>query len=266
MKVAEIVSGDIEELKELQPDGWPDITEHFNFYIRSSFCNPIKILLNNRIAGIGCAILHGNTAWLGHIIVHKEYRNKGIGTAVTKTLCDQFNKNQFRTISLIATQLGEPVYKKLGFRTDTEYHFFRNEDIKGFDYDTDSIKSDGSAYADEILDIDSLASGENRTLLLRPHIAHAKVFIKNNRVTGFYLPTLNEGPVVSTDPSAGIELLKLRFINKSVSVLPQENETAIQFLTKNNFRLYQKGTRMSLGQKTEFRPDMIFSRIGGNMG
>jgi GNAT superfamily N-acetyltransferase len=266
MQVAEITVHDLEELKELQPDGWPDIMPHYNFYVNSPFCKPIKISLNNRIAGIGSCILHQSTAWLGHIIVHKEFRNRGIGTAVTKVLCERLSKGQFHSISLIATELGEPVYKKLGFKEETKYHFFKNEGIKNLDYETEKITDNGLDYTSEILNIDRLATGEDRHLLLQDHLSEAKVFIRRNKVLGFYMPTLHEGLVVSTDKLAGIELLKLRLQNKSVSILPRENEAAIRFLTENNFKFYQKGTRMSLGQKAGLVPEMLFNRIGGNLG
>ena len=52
MVISDITTEDIDELKELQPDGWPDITPKMNFYIQSPFCKPIKILSGRRIAGI----------------------------------------------------------------------------------------------------------------------------------------------------------------------------------------------------------------------
>jgi GNAT superfamily N-acetyltransferase len=264
MQIADITLNDLEELKELQPDGWPNIEPHYQFYISSSFCKPIKISVNGDIAGIGASILHKSTAWLGHIIVHKEFRNRGIGTAVTRTLCERLSNN-IESISLIATQPGEPVYQKLGFKKETEYYFFKNELVKKLVYEAECIK-DGYPYIAQILQMDKVMSGEDRTLLLSGHLQDSKVFIYRDRVMGFYLPTLGEGLIVATDKSAGIELLKLRLQNKSVSILPRENQTCIDFLTANNFEFYQKGTRMSLRRTAGFKPEMLFNRIAGNLG
>lgn len=264
MQIADITLNDLEELKQLRPDGWSDIEPHYQFYVSSPFCNPIKISVNGNIAGIGASILHKSTAWLGHIIVHKEFRNRGIGTAVTRTLCERLS-NKYESISLIATQPGEPLYQKLGFIKETEYYFFKNESAKQLAYEAECIW-DGYPYIAQILQIDKAASGEDRTLLLSDHLQDSKVFINRNRVTGFYLPSLGEGPIVATDKFAGIELSKLRLQNKSVSILPQENQAGIDFLTANNFEFYQKGVRMSLRRTPGFKPEMLFNRIAGNVG
>ena len=265
MQIADITLNDLEELKELQPDGWADITPHYRFYIMSPFCHPIKVMLNGKITGIGAVILHQSTAWLGHIIVHQEFRHRGIGTAVTRKLCRRLLDRHFQTISLIATVPGEPLYRKIGFKKETEYHFFKNENSEVPLSDPANMQS-GLDYMEEILYIDRLTSGEDRLSLLKDHLPDAQVYLRGNKVLGFFMPTLHEGIVPSTDKLAGIELLKLRLQNKSVCIIPRENEAAASFLTDNDFSLYQKGARMSLGRKIAFAPEMLFNRVGGNLG
>ena len=106
MEVFEFTLGDIAELHALQPAGWPDITPNFNHYITSASCSPLKFCIENRIVGIGAAIAHKNSCWLGHIIVHPDFRNQGIGRFITETLCERMSAG-FPTISLIATDMGE---------------------------------------------------------------------------------------------------------------------------------------------------------------
>jgi GNAT superfamily N-acetyltransferase len=231
MITSPITANDIEELKELQPDDWPDIIHHFQFYIDAPFCRPIKLVMENRIVGIGSTIEHSDTAWLGHIIVRNEYRNQGIGTEVTRVLCDRLKATRFRTISLIATALGEPVYKKLGFIKETEYHFFKKDTEFNTEYESNSIRN-GAQFASEILELDRQATGEGRAALLKDHLQHSLVYIRSGKVLGFYLPSLAEGLIIASDSIGGVELSRLRLVSKPVSIVPENNISAINFFQK----------------------------------
>jgi len=265
MNVSIITQADMESISALQPDGWPDISPFVKFYIDAPFCEPLKFSENNNIVGIGAAIIYHKTAWLGHIIVHKDYRNKGIGSFITKTLVDRRIRKGIKSISLIATDLGQPVYTKLGFTKETEYLFFKNDAPERMTCPTDMV-SNGRGLEKEILNIDKYVWGENRKKLLEPHLSDARVCIENNKVTGFYLPTLGEGLIVATTNLSGIELMKLRKQAIPVAVVPKENEVAIQFLYENNFTFHKAAARMRLGIPTGFKARMLFNRSGGNVG
>ena len=92
-KIRELKDSDINYLQYLQPEGWQDIIYFFQYYINNNCCYPICAIDNKMIIAVGNAINNGKTGWLSHIIVHEEYRNRGIGYAITKKLIDYlFNK------------------------------------------------------------------------------------------------------------------------------------------------------------------------------
>lgn len=257
---------DLPELLELQPEGWTDITPYFQFYFDSPFCHPIKIVEDNKMIGIGTNILHKSSAWIAHIIVHPEFRNRGIGGLVTKSLLDTIDTAKHPTISLIATPMGEPVYKKLGFQAEGDYLFFKNEKYKATPEENPNITLAEPAFYDEILAFDQMASGEDRSVLLEPHLKHIKIFRDQQSVQGFYAPSLGDGLVVAENETAGIALLKLRLQVLPFVVLPAENEAGIDFLQKEGFLQFQKGSRMQVGNKLDFKGKMLYNRIGGNLG
>ncbi|HEX8547068.1 MAG TPA: GNAT family N-acetyltransferase [Cytophagaceae bacterium] len=266
MKISEVTLQDLESLKDLQPEGWPDIIPHFNFYISSGFCSPIKMSDGDNTLAIGTAIFHRSSAWLAHIIVNKNYRNNGYGTKITDALLQRIDKNRCPSISLIATELGAPVYKKFGFEQITEYNFFRSDTPHSCELEHNVFKPVGNVFFNEILDLDRKISGEDRHQLVTLHLPNAIVYCESNTLLGFYLPTLNEGLVVANNTIAGIGLLKYRMKERTVSIVPKENESATQFLEANNFQNYQKGTRMALGKKLNFRGELLFNRISGGLG
>lgn len=116
IRFSEILPGDLIEIRELQPEGWPDIVPEFEFYIRKGFCHPLKAIDKGSIVGAGASILFSRTAWLAHIIVRKEHRKRGIGYKITQKLLNDQRVRSTGTVLLIATEPGRPVYEKAGFQ------------------------------------------------------------------------------------------------------------------------------------------------------
>ena len=125
MQIQQFEPIDIKSLPNLQPEDWGNITPAFQFYLTSQFCFPLKVIIDNKMVGVGAAIIHNEIAWLAHIIVHPDYRKKGIGKTISQTLVDNSKSHHCETIYLIATELGAPVYAGIGFETETEYLMFK---------------------------------------------------------------------------------------------------------------------------------------------
>ena len=49
MTTSELKPNETQQLKDLQPEGWPAITPHFEFYTSVDFCLPIKVVIANKI-------------------------------------------------------------------------------------------------------------------------------------------------------------------------------------------------------------------------
>ena len=267
MQYDTITLDDLSQIGNLQPDGWPDITVWFRFFISNEFCKPIKIVIEDQIVGVGCSIVFKDSAWLGHIIVGSEYRNRGLGFhMVERMLCDLKNKS-INTVSLIASPLGESVYKKAGFRFVSDYIFLTRKTPWIGKEISSNIKSCKGSFYKGILRLDREISGEGRERLLGEHLTNAFVYIDGNEITGFYIPTLGDGPIFADTTEAGTALMSLKYANVDKAVLPGENQTGLDFLLQNGFEITEKkGTRMILGKELDWQPDKFFSRIGGDFG
>jgi GNAT superfamily N-acetyltransferase len=264
MEVQPLNNNDVNLLGDLQPSGWPNIIPSFRFYTASSFCFPIKIIIDGKIAGIGATIIHHEIAWLGHIIVHPEYRGKGIGGYITQTLVDMAKQHHCETINLIATDLGAPVYAKAGFTTETEYLFFKDIHI------TSALSPHVIPYKEEFREqiayIDYLTSQENRMFFFEEHLTRGLVYCSNNMVEGFYLPTLGEGLIIANNPDTGIELLKVHLNANDKVAFPKDNLCAATFLYERGFKEIRTAKRMMLGKPRNVILSNIDNRIAGNIG
>ena len=267
MQFGGITYNDLNEIRKLQPEGWPDIVHEFEFYARKNFCFPIKAIFDNKIVGVGTLIVFDNTAWLAHIIVDINYQNRGIGFQITEKLINNGSVKSIKTFLLIATELGLPVYKKLGFSIVSEYLYFRRDkpwrDFKL----SPNIYPYKDSFDSIIFELDKEISGENRRLILADYLENSLVFIENNSAIGFYLPDLGEGLILADNSDAGLELMKVKYSKADKAVLPVQNYVGTEFLRQNGFTLSDtKGTRMILGKEIDWKPKQIFSRIGGNYG
>jgi GNAT superfamily N-acetyltransferase len=265
-KIHPLTSGDLPLIEQIQPDGWPDILPSIKFYCSSKFCFPVKATVNGILAGIGTAIIFGDTAWLGHIIVHKDYRNNGIGTSVTQSLIDLIGKTSCRTVLLIATSLGEPIYKKAGFEVQSQYLFLNDGDLHSAANGAGNIILFEKNYEEALFKLDQEVSGENRKNLFADHWANIYLYIENKVLKGFFISTLGEGLIVAESNEAGIALMCKKYSVNKMFCLPDENEAGINFLTSNGYKEYRKASRMILGNKILWDGSKIYSRIGGNMG
>jgi GNAT superfamily N-acetyltransferase len=266
MKIQPLLHSDITHLKELQPPEWNDITPHIRFYIDSPYCNPIKILSGNKITGIGTTLKHRDSAWLAHIIVHPEFRNKGIGKKITDTLVKSLDRRTYKTIYLIATELGYPVYLKSGFEIEAEYADFDAEpglpDYKISSY----IIPFNENHRSEILKLDKFVTGENRESRLNEHFQSSYVYFSEGKVSGAYFPKFGEGLVIAYEEEAGIELIKLRLGKMKNAIFPKDNKVAFEFYSRGSFKFDKYSKRMRLGKKKKIHLENMYNRVSGQIG
>lgn len=265
LTIEPLTAKDVEPAAALQPEGWGDILAPIRFYSTSRFCHPLKATIHDRIVGIGTAIIHESSAWLAHIIVGKDYRNAGIGAAITQSLVNLIRGTGCETMLLLATALGEPVYKKLGFNTEAKYVFLDHGDLPD-PSKNDNVIAFNQQYRQPLLDFDKRVSGENREKLLNDHFIATKLFLHEHDIKGFYMPTLGDGLIISSDPVAGIELMKHKWKVNKMFCLPLSNVEGINFLERHGYKRIREASRMILGKKINWDGSQIYSRIGGNLG
>ncbi len=267
MNFGTVTYQDLERIRHLQPEDWPDIIPHFDFYANSPFCYPIWAEVDGRIVGIGASIHFDNTAWVAHIIVDNHFRNRGVGYQVVCELLAVIKKASIETCSLVATALGHPVYKKAGFRVVSEYSFLTRATSWTVQPWSDKVFPFKEDYRAMIYAIDKEVSGENRERLLSCYVDGSMVYLDEGKVMGYYIPGLNEGMIVADTKEAGTALMKIKYSTTDKAVLPSDNLTGMNFLQQNGFmQTERKGVRMILGKDLHWQPSAVYSRIGGNLG
>lgn len=256
---------DLDEINSLQPEGWASIEEDFRYHINNPFATTIKACVNDKLVGVGIALNFGETAWLDQIIVNPDYRGKGIGYKIVDYLMRELDALSTRTVQLIATPLGESVYKKFGFSEISTYVSLEKTSNEKFSYSQKILKCTPDHFED-LLKMDKEINGEDRSLLLKPYLKDAMVYFDGS-LQGYFFPNLYEGPIYAKYDQAAKELMKLKSSNAQKAILPSENQNAIVILNDLGFE-NQKiiGKRMLWGKPIKWKPTMIYNRVGGNYG
>lgn len=254
---------EIEEIKYLQPNGWSDIRNYFELYTSKPFCFPIAAEIEDEIVGIATGIMNVKSGWVAHIIVSPDHYRKGIGKLLTQSAVDNLKVNGCETILLIATEMGAPLYTKLGFREVCTYKFFKGPKIitdNKFERVSKIVTSDHKF----ILELDKKLSGEVRNNMLADNLASGWILKNKNEIEGYYLPDLDEGTILAINDKAGLELLEFKHSRGEFkTTLPENNKAGVKFLLEHGFENHLNAPRMILGKDLNWKPESVFARIGG---
>ena len=266
IKIRECNLSDIDFIRYLQPKGWEDIAFYFKFYCKHDMCYPIVAVDDDRIVGVANGTLNENSGWLAHIIVAEDCRNLGIGNLLTNHIIDYLHDNGCKSLLLIATEMGEGLYRKFGFETVGEYIFFKGKKLDD-NFSLMNIREFKSGDLKAILDLDRSVTGENRSQMLQQFLSNVWVYSIDSVIRGFFFKEFGEGTIIASDEEAGIALLRFKHhLRDGKSVLPDGNRSGIEYLEKNSFTNFLRAPRMVLGEKVEWKPEGIFSRAGGFYG
>jgi GNAT superfamily N-acetyltransferase len=253
--------GDIARAMKLSTDeGWNQTEKDLKILIENS--NNICILAEHyqKIIGTTTAINYSNQiAWLGMVLVDKEYRGQGISKMLLTNVFKEIES--FRSIKLDATPEGRKVYKKFGFEDEHIIYRMTIDSMNDLSYNdgisTETIEENS---IEEIIFLDATAFGANRKQLIESLIKQYPqkgwLLKKNDHITGFALGRDGNkyhqiGPVVASstaDAKALITQAIKKLINQPivVDVLSDKKDlnnwlSSIGFTTQRIFtRMYKK--------------------------
>jgi len=237
-------------------------------------------------AGTATAIAYGQQCgWIGMVLVHPDYRRRGIGTALLKHCIEYLQGRAVRSIRLDATDQGRPLYLKLGFHD--EYAVCRYEgrasgttppEPAGPGH-VDIVPITGEVWA-ELCRLDRRAFGADRSGLLRaladdePDLAVAAT--SRQRLLGYALARSGRvrpyiGPVVASGPEVAgwlVRALQERLGGDDVYIdVPQVNRRWCGWLEEAHLHVRRRLMRMYLGEPVaDERPEMAFAISGFETG
>jgi GNAT superfamily N-acetyltransferase len=223
-----------------------------------------------RPAGVVCTLTYSSEmAWIGMLLVHPDYRRRGIGSALLKRAVEHLRGSGIRTIKLDATPEGQPTYAKFGFteeRTLTRWE------------GTPRIVSNSKVSpgnVSSIEDLDMLAFGVSRARLLQALRQQDRTILHHlGNGYGMLRPGAHAwylGPIVARTIETGLDIASVLLAEtpeKRVfwDILDQ-NERVAAWARKQGFRAQRTLIRMYLGERNVTgNPEMQIAIAGPELG
>jgi ribosomal protein S18 acetylase RimI-like enzyme len=269
LRIRQILESEIQQLQNFPPKEWNlDLPRLFTFHFHQPYFNPVVAEVDGRIVGCGIGIIHGAIGWLGTIIVVPEYRRQGIGQKITSNLIEYCRSNGCTTQLLTASEMGESIYRKLGFEINATYFFYKKESIVPIQ-DVANVRELRQEDFLTVKDLDREATGEDRFHFIKRFFSTGWIYTSGTSagITGFYLPDLGGGLIIARTTDAGLELMKSRLHRgKTSAVVPETNTIAREFLIAEGFLEFRRSPRMVLGNDVQWEPTMMYNRATGYCG
>ena len=254
MQLSDIVHA----MKLSNTEGWNQTEKDWKLLIESPQNVCMLAECNRKIIGTTTAMNYSNQiAWIGMVLVDKEYRGQGVSKSLLTNILKQLGS--FQSIKLDATPEGQRVYKKFDFKDEYLITRMATASMKSLSYDDDDIFPVPIQLKDiqEIIVLDELVFGANRTQLIESLIKEyaykAWLLKRNNSITGFALGRKGNkyhqvGPVFASNINDVKMLIRKaleELINQPVVMdVLSEKEDLINWLNSIGFIMQRQFVRM----------------------
>jgi ribosomal protein S18 acetylase RimI-like enzyme len=233
-------------------------------------------------AGTATTVVYGSDlAWIGMVLVHPEYRRRGIGRCLLLQCIEHLKSRQVRCIKLDATPEGRPGYQHLGFKDEWTLRRWESDLAALSPKATDpGIRAWAETDALRLDLLDARSFGASRRQLLLALAEQSRCALTYESQPGvpagygmlrpgaraFYL-----GPLWATSPEAGFTLIEAltaqRRAGRVFWDIPDLNTAAVAWAERQGFSVQRSLTRMWLGDNsTPGDPLKQFALAGPELG
>ncbi|GIU80502.1 MAG: acetyltransferase [Bryobacteraceae bacterium] len=204
------------------------------------------IAADGRIVASAAVITYGqDLAWIGMVLTLPEYRGRGYATLLMRRCLDYCGGRGIRTVKLDATEMGRPVYARLGF--EEEYEVQRR---------SGTLPSAEPRPPSFDWELDRLAFGADRRRLLEKTGC-----ARPGRVAAYI------GPVTArTVDEARETILHGGVSGPCFWDVPAANPAALALAESLGFQPVRRLMRMRRGPAIEERPEFVFALAGFEYG
>lgn len=253
-------------------DDWGDRRAWFEYVVASPTMHGVVAEADGEIVGTGVTAVHGPVAWIGTIWVRRAARGRGLGAALTKAVMDAADQAGCATQVLVATEVGRPLYERLGFRVQTWY---RTMERRGVDAPPPrEVRAFAPDDLPAMIDLDRLATGEDRSAALAAFAgpATARVLAGNDGVRGFVIRApWGGGATVAGSINDAMTLLDARLTaagpQRTVRCgIVLENEAGGRALETDGWTEAWRAPRLVRGRALEWDPSMLWGQFNHAMG
>jgi len=249
--------------------GWNQTIDDWHMLLRLEPQGCFVIELDNLIVATTTLLCYGTTlAWIGMVLTRPEYRRRGLARRLMEKALECASARKIGSVKLDATADGQPLYEKLGFKTE--------QIIQRWFLDVTPQNASGKTPAPTStplpLEMDAHAFGADRSALFqelvtrnRPHTSSDAFSFSRSGSRCNYL-----GPCVAKDPSSarGVieETLRVWPPSSWYWDLLNTNKAALDLAAALSFAPQRRLERMAIGDRLVKNDQMVYAIAGFELG
>ncbi len=255
-------------------DDWGDRRTWLEFVATHPACRSAVAVDDGTPFGTAVATINGSVGWIGTVWVRSDRRGGGLGKALTASVVDAAEAAGCRTLVLVATEAGRPLYEGLGFRVETWYV---TVEAPGLPPGPDDPRIRPFAVGDlpEMARLDAAATGEDRRHLLASFANPLDSRVMDDGrggLAGFVVRApWGGGATVAPDPSDALALLDARrrtsgpdrHVRAGVVL---ENADGLDRLQAAGWTEAWRAPRLIRGEPPDWHPEDIWGQFNHALG
>jgi GNAT superfamily N-acetyltransferase len=226
------------------------------------------------VVGTTVTSIFASVAWVAMVLVEESVRGRGIGKALLTHSLELLDRRQVPTVRLDATQLGRPLYERLGFVEQFQLARYAGT----LSPTSDGIETEAAAPKqwEALATLDETVTRTNRRRVLFRLFAEqpGSVRVVRNRLDGFLAArpghrAVQVGPCIAS-PEAGPLLFAdawRRYSDRHVFLdIPVANVTATRLAEGQGLTVQRHLTRMCRGAPVSERIEWLWTGSGPEKG
>jgi GNAT superfamily N-acetyltransferase len=249
--------------------GWNQTADDWSLLLKLAPVGCFGIQIGNILAATASLFCYERSlAWIGMVLTHPDFRRQGLATRLLRHVLAIADKVAIRTLKLDATEMGEPLYRSLGFLPEQTVERWMRSATFASDSEL-TCSRDLSPLAETI---DRAVFGGDRAFLLRALLQQGACY----SISGSYLLTRSGrnasylGPWVGREKRTARQLLELGLRTPSANGwywdILLENHDAVALAKEFGFSPQRRLLRMSRGEPFGGRDEFIYAIAGFEFG
>ena len=221
---------------------------------------PRGCFMADRGLGMVSTVNYGLVGWIGNLIVHSDYRGRGLGAELMKKAIKFLQDSGVQSIRLDAVQRAVSLYRRLGFRE--EFRSLRYRGVAQSSKDAWAANM-GEADLEDVIELDEAYFGISRGVMLNRVYAeypeHCFTVWEGSKIEGYIMakegdPVNRVGPWICNPekPKLAGQLwnsLMQSFKGEEMWIgIPEENRTSVDIVEATGFIEQPSAIRMCLGE------------------
>jgi GNAT superfamily N-acetyltransferase len=255
-------------------DNWGDRRSWLEFATSQPACRPVVAEANGRLVGMGVGTANGPVGWIGTIWVEPVHRGAGLGRALTEAVIRELDAANCRTLVLVATDEGLPLYERMGFAHQGRYQILEAAGMDDAEPDDEAVRPFTPTDLAAMLTMDRLATGEDRRHAISRFATpdSAKVLSVEGELRAFVIRApWGGGATIAPDHASAKRILDARRRASGV-----DGRVRVGILTGGaivdsalaamNLGPVWSAPRLVRGEPLDWRPDWIWGQFNHAMG